>query len=66
MLLCAIGSKDRFLRLLKDSKSQDSVIGSKIITRSRRNESCASNLSSVSAISDDTKKCQSIKSNFPT
>jgi hypothetical protein len=44
-----------FLDYLEDSMSQDSLIGSTINTRSRRSVSCASNLSSPTAISDDTK-----------
>jgi hypothetical protein len=44
-----------FLDYLDDSMSQDSLIDSTVNTISRRSVSCASNLSSVSAISVDTK-----------
>jgi hypothetical protein len=43
------------LDYLEDSMLQDFLIGSKINTRSRRSVLCSSNLSSPSAISDDTK-----------
>ena len=44
-----------FLDYLEDSMSQDSFIGSKISTRSRKNISCACRISSPSVLSQDTK-----------
>jgi hypothetical protein len=44
-----------FLDYLEDSMSQDSLIGSTISTRSKMNISCASNISSPSVLSQDTK-----------
>ena len=49
--------KERLLRLLDTSLSQDSLIGSTISTKSRRkkNTSCASKISSPSVLSHGTK-----------
>jgi hypothetical protein len=44
-----------FLDYLEDSLSQDSLIGSTISTRSKKNISFASSISSPSALSQDTK-----------
>jgi hypothetical protein len=44
-----------FLDYLEYSMSQDSLIGSTISTRSKKNISCASNISSPSVMSQDTK-----------
>jgi hypothetical protein len=45
-------SKD-FLDYIEDSMSHDSLIGSTISTRSKKNVSCASNISSPSVLSHD-------------
>jgi hypothetical protein len=44
-----------FLDCIQDSMSHDSLIGSKISTRSKKSVSCASNISSPSVLSHDTK-----------
>jgi hypothetical protein len=44
-----------FLDYIEDLMSQDSLIGSTISTRSRKSVSCASNISSPSVLSHDTK-----------
>ena len=44
-----------FLNYLEDSMSQDSLIGLTISTRSQKNISCASKISSPSVLSQDTK-----------
>ena len=44
-----------FLNYLEDSMSQDSLIGSTISTRSQKNISCASKISSPGVLSQDTK-----------
>jgi hypothetical protein len=44
-----------FLDYVEDSMSQDTLIRSKIITRSKKSVSCASNISSSSDLSHDTK-----------
>jgi hypothetical protein len=44
-----------FLDFIEDSMSHDSLIGSTISTRSKRSVSCASNISSPSVLSHDTK-----------
>jgi hypothetical protein len=43
------------LDFVEDSMSRDSLIGSKISTRSQKNISCTSRLSSPSVLSNDTK-----------
>jgi hypothetical protein len=48
------GLKD-FLDFIEDSMSHDSLIGSKISTRSRKRVSCASHISSPGVLSLDTK-----------
>jgi hypothetical protein len=45
-----------FLDYIEDSISYDSLIGSTISTRSKKNISCASKISSSSVLSHDTKK----------
>jgi hypothetical protein len=44
-----------FLDYIEDSISHDSLIGSTISTRSKKNVSCASKISSPSILSHDTK-----------
>jgi hypothetical protein len=44
-----------FLDYIEDSMSHDSLIGSTIITRSKKSVSCASKISSPSVLSHDTK-----------
>jgi hypothetical protein len=44
-----------FLDHIEDSMSQDTLIGSKFITRFKKSVSCASNISSPSVLSHDTK-----------
>jgi hypothetical protein len=44
-----------FLDYMEDSMSHDSLIGSTISTRSKKNISCASKISSTSVLSHDTK-----------
>ena len=43
------------LDYLEDSMSQDSLIGSTMSTRSQKNISCTSKISSPSVLSQDTK-----------
>jgi hypothetical protein len=44
-----------FLDYIEDSMSHDSLIGSTISTRTEKSVSCASNISSPSVLSQDTK-----------
>jgi hypothetical protein len=44
-----------FLEYIEDSMSHDSLIGSTISTRSKKSVSCASQISSSSVLSHDTK-----------
>jgi hypothetical protein len=54
-ITCYWQLRKNFLDYLEDSMSQDSLIGSTISTRSKKNISCASNISSPSVLSQDTK-----------
>ena len=47
--------RKNFLDYLEDSMSQDSLIGSTISTRSQKDKSCASKISSPIDLSQDTK-----------
>jgi hypothetical protein len=54
-----------FLDHIEDSMSQDSLIGSTISTRSRKSVSCASNISSTSVLSHDTKTSKVSEKDYP-
>jgi hypothetical protein len=57
-------SKD-FLDYIEDSMSQGTLIGSTISTRSKKNVSCASKISSTSVLSHDTKASKVSKKDNP-
>jgi hypothetical protein len=54
MTFCWEARKD-FLDYIEDSMSHDSLIGSTTSTRSKKNISCASKITSPSVLSHDTK-----------
>jgi hypothetical protein len=54
-IACYWQLRKTFLDYLEDSMLQDSLIGSTISARSKKNISCASNISSPSVLSQDTK-----------
>jgi hypothetical protein len=54
-----------FLHYIEDSMSHDSLIGSRISTRSKKNISCASHISSPSALSHDTKASKVSDKDYP-
>ena len=63
-MACYLKLSKGFLYYLEDFMKQDSLIGSTISTRSQKNISCASKISSPSVLSQDTKMSrESEKSN---
>jgi hypothetical protein len=55
-----------FLDYIRDAMSHDSLIGSTIITRTKKSVSCASKISSPSVLSHDTKSSKVSEKRQPT
>jgi hypothetical protein len=54
-----------FLDYIEDSMSQDTLIGSIINTRFKKNVSCANKISSTSVLSHDTKASKTSEKDNP-